>query len=99
MLRVDKKAGNYVAAFNLTDAAKATRVKEVVATHLKAIRDWNNTHNADMVPAGINPLNGKLLSTMDRQIIVNSSLPKSVHENLMAGLRKELTEEQVEVIS
>jgi hypothetical protein len=39
-----------------------------------------------------------MLSTMDRQIIVNSSLPKSVHENLMAGLRKELTEDQVEVI-
>jgi hypothetical protein len=95
---VDKKATDYVAVLNLTDADKATRVKEVVATHLKAIRDWNNTHNADMVPAGINPLNGKLLSTMDRQIIVNSSLPKSVHEDLMAGLRKELTEEQVEVI-
>ena len=95
---VDKKATDYVAALNLTDAAKATRVKEVVATHLKAIRDWNNTHNADMVPAGINPLTGKMLSTMDRQIIVNSSLPKTVHEDLMTGLRKDLTEEQVEVI-
>jgi hypothetical protein len=95
---VDKKATEWVAALNLTDAAKATRVKDVVATHLKAIRDWNNTHTADMVPAGINPLNGKMLSTMDRQIIVNSSLPKSVHENLMAGLRKDLTEDQLELI-
>lgn len=95
---VDKKATEYVAALNLTDAAKATRVKEVVATHMKAIRDWNNSHSADNVPAGINPLNGKMLSTMDRQIIVNSSIPKSVHENLMAGLRKDLTEDQVEVI-
>jgi hypothetical protein len=95
---VDKKAGEFVAALTLTDDAKANRVKEVVATHMKAIRDWNNTHNADMVPAGINPLSGKMLSTMDRQIIVNSSLPKSVHENLMAGLRKDLTEDQVEVI-
>ncbi|GAB3917631.1 hypothetical protein GCM10028826_35850 [Mucilaginibacter boryungensis] len=95
---VDKKATEYVAALNLTDEAKATRVKEVVSTHMKAVRDWNNTHNADMVPAGINPLSGKPLSAMDRQIIVNSSIPKSVHENLMTGLRKDLTEDQVEVI-
>lgn len=95
---ITKKAADWVGALNLTDDAKATRVKEVIATHLKAIRDWNNTHNADMVPAGINPLTGKMLSTMDRQIIVNSSLPKSVHENLMAGLRKDLPEDQVELI-
>lgn len=95
---IDKKATDWVASLNLTDAAKATRVKDVVATHLKAVRDWNNSHSPDMVPAGINPLSGKPLSAMDRQIIVNSSIPKSVHENLMAGLRKDLTEEQVELI-
>ncbi|WP_237073700.1 DUF3826 domain-containing protein [Mucilaginibacter mali] len=95
---VAKKAAEYVAALNLTDADKAARVKDVVTTHLKAVRDWNNAHNADMVPAGINPLSGKPLSEMDRQIIVNSSIPRSVHENLMAGLRKDLAEEQVEVI-
>ena len=95
---ITKKAGDFAAALNLTDEAKATRVKDVIATHMKAVRDWNNTHNADMVPAGINPLSGKPLSTMDRQIIVNSSIPKSVHENLMAGLRKDLTEDQVDMI-
>ncbi|MES2275521.1 MAG: DUF3826 domain-containing protein [Bacteroidota bacterium] len=95
---VDKKAVEFVAALNLTDADKAARVKEVVATHMKAIRDWNNSHSADMVPAGINPLSGKPLSAMDRQIIINSSISKSVHENLMAGLRKDLSEDQVEVI-
>ncbi|NVM62306.1 hypothetical protein FHW88_000582 [Mucilaginibacter sp. SG538B] len=95
---VDKKASDWVASLSLTDTAKATRVKNVIATHLKAIRDWNNSHSYESVPAGIDPATGKALSTMDRQIIINSSLPKSVHENLMAGLRNDLTEEQVEAV-
>jgi hypothetical protein len=95
---VDKKATDWVNSLNLNDKEKEGRVKEVIAMHLKAIRDWNNGHSYESVPAGINPESGKPLSTMDRQIIVNSSLPKSVHENLMTGLRKDLSEEQVEAI-
>jgi hypothetical protein len=93
---VDKKATDWVASLSLANTVKASRVKNVIVTHLKAIRDWNNSHSYEMVPAGIDPATGKMLSTMDRQIIINSSLPKSVHENLMAGLRADLTEEQVE---
>ncbi|WEA03237.1 DUF3826 domain-containing protein [Mucilaginibacter sp. SJ] len=95
---VEKKATDWVASLSLTDTAKATRVKNIIATHLKAIRDWNNSHSYEAVPAGIDPATGKALSTMDRQIIINSSLPKSVHENLMTGLRADLTGEQVETI-
>lgn len=95
---VDEKATEWVNALALNDTAKATRVKTVIATHLKAIRDWNNNHSYESVPAGIDPATGKALSTMDRQIIINSALPKTVHENLMAGLRKDLTENQVETI-
>lgn len=95
---IEKKATDWISSLSLNDAAKAARVKEVVTTHLKAVRDWNNSHSYESVPAGIDPATGKVLSAMDRQIIVNSSLPKSVHENLMAGLRKDLTEEQVEAV-
>ncbi|MDR6943995.1 DUF3826 domain-containing protein [Mucilaginibacter pocheonensis] len=95
---IEKKATDWISSLSLNDAAKAARVKEVVTTHLKAVRDWNNSHSYESVPAGIDPATGKVLSVMDRQIIVNSSLPKSVHENLMAGLRKDLTEEQVEAV-
>jgi Protein of unknown function (DUF3826) len=95
---IDKKANEWVSSLTLNDTAKASRVKTIVATHLKAIRDWNNSHSYESVPAGIDPATGKPLSTMDRQIIINSSLPKSVHENLMTGLRKDLNEEQVEAI-
>lgn len=95
---VDKKASEWAASLTLNDAAKEARVKDIIATHLKAVRDWNNAHTADEVPAGIDPFSGKPLSAMDRQIIVLSSIPKSVHENLMTGLRKDLTEPQVEAI-
>ncbi|WP_242689047.1 DUF3826 domain-containing protein [Pedobacter sp. SYSU D00535] len=93
-----KKAAEWVASLNLKDAAKEKRVQEVIATHLKTVRDWHNEHHFSTVPAGINPATGNKLSDLDRQVIANSAMPKTVHENLMSGLRKDLTEEQVEAI-
>ena len=95
---VDKKAAGWIASLQLNDPAKEARLAAVVSTHLKAIRDWNNEHPYTLVPAGINPATGKPLSTMDRQIIVVSSMPKSIHEDLMTGLRKDLSEQQVNSI-
>ncbi|WP_242692047.1 DUF3826 domain-containing protein [Aridibaculum aurantiacum] len=95
---LDKKADEWVKSLSLNDAAKEARVQAVIATHLKTIRDWHNEHPPATVPAGINPVTGNKLSDLDRQIIANSAMPKSVHENLMNGLRKDLTEEQVEAI-
>jgi hypothetical protein len=88
-LEQEKKAAEWVASLNLNDAAKETRVKELIATHLKTIRDWHNEHPPSTVPAGINPVTGQRLSDLDRQVIANSAMPKSVHENLMAGFRKD----------
>ena len=95
---IAKKAGDWVASLKLDDAAKAARVQEVIATHLKTIRDWHNEHPFTTVPAGINPTTGKPLSQLDREVIADSAMPKSVHEHLMSGLRKELAAEQVEAI-
>lgn len=94
----EKKAAEWVGSLQLNDVAKETRVATVIGTHLRTIRDWHNEHPYTTVPAGINPVTGKPLSTLDRQMIADSAMPKSVHENLMAGLRKDLTEEQVEAI-
>lgn len=94
----DKRAAEWAGSLNLNDAAKEARVKELIATHLKTIRDWNNEHPANTVPAGINPATGNKLSDLDRQVIAISAMPKTVHENLMSGLGKELTEAQVELI-
>jgi hypothetical protein len=70
----------------------------VIATHLKAVRDWHSGHPFTTVPAGINPVTGNRLSNLDRQVIADSTIPASVHENLMAGLRTDLSPEQVEAI-
>lgn len=94
----EKKAAEWVGTLALGDPAKEARVTAVITTHLKTIRDWHNEHPYTTVPAGINPVTGKPLSTLDRQMIADSAMPKSVHENLMAGLRKDLTDEQVEAI-
>jgi hypothetical protein len=93
-----KKAAEWVASLNLGDAAKEARLQEVITAHLKAVRDWHNDHPFNTVPAGINPATGKRLSDLDRQMIADSAMPKSVHETLMAGLRNNLTEAQVEAI-
>lgn len=95
---VEKKAAEWVSSLNLADAAKEARLNTLIATHLKTIRDWHNEHPYTTVPAGINPVTGKRLSELDRQIIANSAMPPSVHQDLMAGLRKDLTEEQVEAV-
>jgi Protein of unknown function (DUF3826) len=94
----EKKAAEWVASLNLNDPAKEARVKSVITAHLTAIRDWHNEHPFTAVPAGINPVTGKRLNEVDRQVIADSAIPKSVHETLMAGLRKDLSDEQVEVI-
>ncbi len=94
----ETKAAEWVGSLNLNDAAKGQRIQTIIATHLKAVRDWNNEHPGSTVPAGINPTTGQPLSELERQIIAMSAMPKTVHENLMTGLRKELTEEQVETI-
>jgi hypothetical protein len=93
-----KKAGEWVASLKLGDRAVEARLKEVIATHLKAVRDWHNSHPFTTVPAGINPVTGNRLSNLDRQVIADSAIPASVHEDLMAGLRADLSPEQVEAI-
>lgn len=93
-----KKASEWVSSLGLGDDTKAVRVKTVIVTHLTAVRDWHNGNSYTNVPAGINPVTGKPLSQLDRQMIVDSAMPKSVHQNLMTGLRADLNEEQVEAV-
>jgi hypothetical protein len=94
----EKRAQAWTDSLKLTDKEKAARVKAVILTHIKAVRDWHNAHPYSDIPEGINPYTGSALTKTDREVIANSSKPKSVHEALMSGLRKDLTEEQVEKI-
>jgi hypothetical protein len=91
----EKRAAGWVASLQLNDPAKEARLTAVIAAHLTRVRDWNNEHPYTTVPAGIDPATGKPLSTMDRTIIAISAMPKTAHDSLMTGLRKDLTEDQV----
>ena len=92
------KATEWVSSLKLNDDAKAQKVKTAIAAHLTAVKEWHNSHPFTMIPEGINPTTGGKLSEMDRQIIICSTKPKSVHENLMSVLRSELDSTQVETI-
>ncbi|MBB4803957.1 cytochrome c553 [Flavobacterium nitrogenifigens] len=92
------KAKEWISSLSLNDNEKENRLVQVVATHLSAVKDWHNNHPASTVPAGINPLDGKPLSELHRQIIADSAMPTNVHESLMSGLRKDLSEQQVSLV-
>ena len=95
---LEEKAAEWVTLLQLTDNAKAQKVQDAIAFHLTAVRDWHNSHSFTLVPEGINPANGNKLSEMDRQIIICSTKPKSIHDDLMAVLNTELEAAQVEMI-
>lgn len=95
---LEKRAQSFVDSLKLNDKEKEVRIFNVLKTHMKAVRDWHNEHPFTTVPAGINPRNGEKMTDVHRDVIACSSKPKSIHENLMTGLKKDLTEEQVEMI-
>ena len=95
---LENKASEWVASLKLNDDAKAQRVKSAIATHLTAVKEWHNSHPFTLIPAGVNPTTGSNLSEMDRQIIICSTKPKSIHDNLMTVLKSELDSVQVEAI-
>lgn len=96
--QIEKKAADWVASLQLADAAKAQKVADAIALHLKTIRTWNNEHPYTTVPAGIDPATGNRLSNLDRQVIANSAMPASIHQNMVNVLNAELTLDQVEAI-
>jgi hypothetical protein len=95
---LENKASEWVTSLKLNDEAKAQRIKAAIAIHLTAVKDWHNNHPFTMTPDGINPATGNKLSEMDRQIIICSTKPKSIHDNLMNVLKAELDSAQVEAI-
>ncbi len=95
---LEKKAREWVSSLNLNDTDKEQRLTVVITAHLSAVRDFHNAHPYTETPEGINPISGSRLNKTERQFIVSSTIPADVHTNLMAGLREDLTEEQVDQI-
>lgn len=95
---IEKKAQTWTESLELNNPQKEARVEAVIVKHLKAVRDWHNEHPYTTIPEGIDPITGNPLTKIDREVIANSAKPKSIHEDFMNGLRKDLTEEQVDKI-
>lgn len=95
---LESKAAGWVALLQLNDNTKAEKVKTAIAVHLTAVKDWHNSHPFTLVPEGINPATGNKLSELDRDIIICSTKPRSIHDDLMTVLRTELDSAQVEMI-
>ncbi|HEY6914724.1 MAG TPA: DUF3826 domain-containing protein [Paludibacter sp.] len=95
---LEKRAKTFVDSLKINDKEKENRVFNVIKTHMKAVGDWHNDHPFTIIPKGINPRTGELMTDVHRDVVACSTKPKSVHENLMMGLRKDLTEEQVEKV-
>ncbi len=95
---LEAKAASWVTYLQLNDNVKAEKVKAAIAVHLTAVKDWHNSHSFTLVPEGINPATGNKLTELDRDIIICSTKPRSIHENLITVLRSELDSVQVETI-
>lgn len=95
-IEIADKANMWSKTLMLGDDAKTAAVTQLIHDHLKAVRDWHNAHPYTLVPAGINPATGAPLSTQDRQIIAASSIPRSVHDDLINGLKQHLSPTQIE---
>jgi hypothetical protein len=95
---LENKASEWVASLKLNDDSKAQKVRSAITIHLTAVKEWHNSHPFTMIPEGINPTTGGELSEMDRQIIICSAKPKSIHDNLITVLKTELDSTQIEAI-
>ena len=92
---IENRATKWADNLNLNDPNKTTRVKDMIFKHLKAVYQWNKDHPYTSVPEGMDPETGNKLSDLNRSMIAQSAMPSKAHEELMKGLRSELTEEQV----
>lgn len=95
---IQSKAQSWVDELKLNDKEKENRLTNAIVKHMKAVRDWHNSHPYSEVPAGMNPSTGNPLNEVEREVIAVSAMPKSVHQDIMTALRKDLTEEQVDFI-
>ena len=93
---VDKSEA-IVAALGLDDEVKESDVVEIVRAHRQAVVDWHNAHPYTVVPE-TEARTGRTLSAVEREMTADRQIPASVRKTLMKGLRKHLTEAQIEQI-
>ena len=83
-----------VAALELGDSAKAAAVSEIVRKHRKEVVEWHNAHPYTTI-AENDPATGRKLYDVEREMMADLSIPKTVRKELVKGLKKHLTPAQI----
>ena len=94
---VMKKAQEIVGKLGLTDKRAAAHAVTAVYNHRRAVRDWHNTHPYQVIPE-IEAETGRKLSKVEREMMADRLIPKSVHERLVRELNRVLTPAEVEQV-
>lgn len=88
---IEKRAQDIVKTLDLKDDAKAVRVRGILVARYRALRDWHDAHDAELKSLGKTP-DGK-----PRVEEIKASLKKP-HDEFVAALKAELSDEQVEKV-
>lgn len=82
--KLEQRAADILKALELTDDAKAQRVRGIVIAQYRALRDWHDGYDAKLKGAG------------DEEARVIRATLKELHGKFIAALAAELTPAQVE---
>ncbi len=94
---VMRQAQEMVQKLGLTDPTAISVTTTAIYNHRRAVRDWHNTHPYTIVPEQEKGTK-RTLSKIEREVIADQMIPKTVRERFMKDLRKVLTEEQIEQV-
>ena len=88
------KSEQIVAALALNNPAKEAAVLEAVKKHRTAVVEWHNAHPYTTIPE-VDATTGRKLYDIEREMMADQQIPKSVRKELMKVLKKHLTPEQI----
>ena len=88
------KSEQIVAALNLNNPAKEEAVLAAVKKHRTAVVEWHNAHPYTTMPE-TDAATGRKLYDVEREMMADLSIPKSVRKELVKALKKHLTADQI----
>ena len=94
---VMRQAQEMVAKLNLTSEQAIGGVTTAIYNHRRAVRDWHNSHPYTIVPEQ-DKATKRTLSKVEREVIADQMIPKTVRQRLMKELNRYLTPEQIEQV-
>jgi Spy/CpxP family protein refolding chaperone len=97
---INERADKIVATLGINDSAQATRVRDLVAAHYRALRDIHDKRDAQADDVGKSPAADPTVAAAWSRVTSDQATLKlnDVHRRFVARLSVELTPEQVEKV-